>query len=67
MNHVVLGLEGCAVYFEDAISYSDSWNRHMNRVQSLFQCLMEARLTDFAQATVSYLGKEVGQCRVCRC
>lgn len=71
MNRVVSGLEGCAVYLDDVVVYSDSWEEHICRVQALFQRLVWARLTinlakcEFAKATVTYLGKVVGQGFVC--
>lgn len=67
MNRVVSGLEGCAVYLDDVVVYSDSWEEHVRRVQALFKRLEWARLTinlakcEFAKATVTYLGKVVGQ------
>lgn len=66
MNRVVGGLEGCAVYLGDLVVYSDSWEEHLFRIQALFNRLKEAKLTvnlakcEFAQATVTYLGKVVG-------
>ncbi len=67
MNRVVSGLEGCAVYLDDVVVYSDSWEEHVRRVRALFERLVWARLTvnlakcEFAKATVTYLGKVVGQ------
>lgn len=67
MNLVVSGLEGCAVYLDDVVVYSDCWEEHIRRVQALFEKLVWARLTvnlakcEFAKATVTYLGKIVGQ------
>ncbi|KAL1251972.1 hypothetical protein QQF64_019768 [Cirrhinus molitorella] len=67
MNGIVSGLEGCAVYLDDVVIFSDDWVQHVTRIQELFRRLVEAKLTvnlakcDFARATVSYLGKEVGQ------
>uniref|UniRef100_A0A8C1RHP2 Gypsy retrotransposon integrase-like protein 1 n=1 Tax=Cyprinus carpio TaxID=7962 RepID=A0A8C1RHP2_CYPCA len=70
MNRVVSGLQGCAVYLDDVVVYSDGWSEHLERIQALFTRLVEARLTvnlakcEFAQATVVYLGKVVGQGQV---
>ena len=67
MNLVVAGLEGCAVYLDDAVVYSDSWEVHLARIRNLFDRLRAANLTvnlakcEFARATVTYLGKQVGQ------
>lgn len=70
MNRVVAGLKGCAVYLDDLVVYSDTWHSHLQRIRALFERLAEARLTvnlakcDFAMATVTYLGRVVGQGRV---
>ena len=70
MNRVVSGLEGCAVYLDDVVIFSDTWEAHVQRVRALFNRLAEARLTvnlakcDFARATVTYLGRVVGQGQV---
>ena len=67
MNRVVGDLAGCAVYLDDVVVYSDSWERHVQRIQALFERLASARLTvnlakcEFARATVTYLGHVVGQ------
>lgn len=69
MNRVVSGLEGCSVYLDDSVIYSDTWHSHQ-RIQALFERFAEARLTinlakcEFAKATVTYLGRVVGQGRV---
>lgn len=65
-EQVVSGLEGCAVYL-DVVVYSDTWEQHLCRIAALFGRLAEARLTinlakcEFTRATVTYLGKVVGQ------
>lgn len=70
MNRVVSGLKGCAVYLDDLVIYSDTWHSHLQRIRALFDRLAEARLTinlakcDFGKATVTYLGRVVGQGRV---
>ena len=67
MNKVVRGLEGCAVYLDDVVIYSDTWEKHLEQVKALFDRLLWAQLTvnlakcEFAKATVTYLGKVVGQ------
>ena len=67
MNLVVAGLDGCAVYLDDVVVYSNSWGAHLSIIRDLFQRLSEACLTvnlakcEFASATVTYLGKVVGQ------
>ena len=67
MNKVVAGLEGVADYLDDVIVYSDTWEQHRDRVHALLVRLQDANLTvnvakcEFARATVTYLGKVVGQ------
>lgn len=58
MNMVVAGLEGCAVYLEDVVIFSDTRNAHVQRTTvNLVKC-------EFARATVTYLGRMVGQGQV---
>ncbi|XP_030271930.1 uncharacterized protein LOC115581177 isoform X1 [Sparus aurata] len=70
MNKVVSGLVGCAVYLDDVVVYSDTWEDHLQRIQALFDRLALASLTvnlakcEFAKATVTYLGKVVGHGQV---
>lgn len=70
MNRVVSGLEGCAVYLDDVVVHSDTWEKHVAHIRALFLRLLEAQLTvnlakcEFARATVTYLGKVVGQGQV---
>ncbi|XP_077946752.1 uncharacterized protein LOC144388777 [Gasterosteus aculeatus] len=62
--------QGCAVYLDDVVVYSEEWSEHLDRIRALFSRLVDARLTvnlakcEFAQATVAYLGKIVGQGQV---
>lgn len=70
MNKVTVGLEGCAVYLDDIVVYSDTCEQHFCCIRELFKRLSDANLTvhlakcDFAQATVTYLGKVVGMGKV---
>ena len=70
MNQVVAGLDGCTVYLDDVVIYSDTWSEHIQRIRALLDKLVWAGLTvnlakcEFAKATVTYLGKEVGQGQV---
>ena len=69
MNLVVSGLDGCAVYLDDVVIYSDTWEEHLVHIRKLFDRLKDAHLTvnlakcEFAEATVTYLGKVVGTVR----
>lgn len=70
MNEVISGLEGCAVYLDDVVIFSDTWEEHVARIHALFERLFFARLTvnlakcEFARGTVTYLGRVVGQGKV---
>lgn len=69
MNRLVNGLKGCAVYLDDVV-YSNTWDDHLKQIRALFDCLARGNLTlnlvkcDLATATVTYLGKVVGQGQV---
>ena len=71
MNTVVSGLQGCAVYLDDVVVFSNTWGGHLDSIRALFQRLAQAQSTvnlakcEFARATVTYLGKVVGQGQVC--
>lgn len=62
MNKVVSGLERCVVYLDDVVIFSDIWEEHLKRVESLFDRLAWASWTinvaecEFAKTTVTYLG-----------
>lgn len=57
---VVCGLQGCSVYLDDLVVYSDTWHSRLQHIHALFEPLAEAQLTinlakcDFAMATVTY-------------
>lgn len=67
MTTVLGNLDGCTVYLDDFVVFSDTWPQHLERIQTLFRRLAEAQLTvnlakcEFARATVRYLGRVVGQ------
>lgn len=54
------------MYLDDLVVFSDSWDLHLQRLRAVLMRLSEASLTvnlakcDFARATVTYLGKVVG-------
>lgn len=70
MNIVLRGLDNVEAYIDDVVVFSESWSDHLKHVRGLFERLKEANLTvnlsksEIAQATVTYLGKIVGQGKV---
>ena len=67
---VVNRLEGCAVYLDDVVIYSNTWEDYLSHIRALFERFANANLTvnlakcEFAKAMVTYLGKVVGQGQV---
>lgn len=65
MNLVVSGLEGCAVYLDDIVVFSHTWEEHQVRVEKLFDRLSDTHHTvnlakcEFAKTTV---GSKSGEC-----
>ena len=70
MNDILRGIPNCQAYLDDVVVYSDTWGEHMMLLEDLFKRLNDANLTvnlvksEFGQATVKYLGFEVGSGKV---
>ncbi|KAL0153020.1 hypothetical protein M9458_051619 [Cirrhinus mrigala] len=70
MNSVLAGVQNCKAYLDDTVVYSSSWKKHVDTLTIVFTRLRDASLTlnlskcEFAKATVTYLGKQVGQGQV---
>uniref|UniRef100_A0A7N8YKI4 Gypsy retrotransposon integrase-like protein 1 n=2 Tax=Mastacembelus armatus TaxID=205130 RepID=A0A7N8YKI4_9TELE len=70
MNIVLHDVEECSVYLDDVVVYTQNWPEHVNVLCKVFERLAQASLTlnlakcEFGQATVRYLGREVGQGQV---
>ena len=45
MNRVVAGLDGIAVYLDDVVVYSDTWEQHRDQVHALLVSLQDANLS----------------------
>lgn len=62
-------LQNCNAYLDDLVVYSMTWREHVS-LRAVFTSLLKASLTlnlakcEFGQATVTYLGKEVGHGKV---
>jgi transposase InsO family protein len=52
MNMVVRDLEGCAVYLDDVVIYSDNWETHLQRIDALFGRLADACLSQSSEMRV---------------
>uniref|UniRef100_A0AAY4AYL3 Gypsy retrotransposon integrase-like protein 1 n=1 Tax=Denticeps clupeoides TaxID=299321 RepID=A0AAY4AYL3_9TELE len=70
MAKVLCGIKNCDAYLDDIIVYSSTWSEHIHTLTAVFKRLQDASLTlnlakcEFGKATVTYLGKEVGQGQV---
>lgn len=67
VNTVLSGVDGCEAYLDDIIIYSGSWVEHLKTLYHVFRqlCLtLNLAKCEFARATVTYLGKVVGQGQV---
>lgn len=69
-NRIVEGLQGCGVYIDDIVLYSDTWEQHVDRLRQLFERLRMANLTinlaksKFGQKHIEYLGFHLGDGQV---
>lgn len=67
MQQVLSGVKNCDAYLDDVVVYSSSWETHLCSLGEVFLRLSNASLTinlakcEFGKATVTYLGKQVGQ------
>lgn len=65
-----MGVKNCEAYLDDVVAYSDTWDEHLETLTIIFSRLEKASLTlnlskcEFGKATVTYLGKQVGQGQV---
>ncbi len=70
INIVLAGVPQCNAYLDDLVVYSTDWSGHVSLLRTVFDRLAKASLTlnlvkcEFGQATITYLGKEVGQGQV---
>lgn len=70
MNTVLANIPRCTAYLDDVVVYSEDWQDHINTLRQVFERMRDATLTvnlakcEFAQATITYLGMEVGHGKV---
>ncbi len=64
INIVLSGVPNCNAYLDDLVVYSVDWSEHISLLWTVFERLANAKC-EFGQATIIYLGKEVGQGQVC--
>ena len=66
MTIITKDLEGCVVYLDDIVIYSDSWEDHLRQVRDFFLAIRAAGLvinlakSEFGKTSVTYLGHEIG-------
>ena len=67
MSQVLGNVDNCEVYLDDVVVFSDTWSSHVGTLSKVLANFQAASLTlnlakcEFGQATVTYLGKQVGQ------
>ena len=70
VNSLIFNLVGCKAYIDDAIIFSEEWERHLQTIRNFFDRLSEATLTvnltksEFCHANLTFLGHMVGQGQV---
>nr|XP_055054187.1 uncharacterized protein LOC129439536 [Misgurnus anguillicaudatus] len=70
INIVLSGVPNCNAYLDDLVIYSTDWEEHVSLLRVVFERLKKASLTlnlakcEFGQATITYLGRKVGQGQV---
>ncbi len=70
VNIVLADVPNCNAYLDDLVLYSVEWKEHVCLLRTVFERLRKANLTlnlakcEFGRATVTYLGKKVGQGQV---
>lgn len=70
INLILAGVMNCEAYLDDLLIFSETWEEHLVVLGNVFKRLPDARPTvnlgkcKFCIATVTYLGKQVGQCQV---
>ncbi|KAI2649596.1 Retrovirus-related Pol polyprotein [Labeo rohita] len=70
VNIVLADVPNCSAHLDDLVIYTMSWQEHLSSLRLVFERLSNASLTlnlakcEFGKATVTYLGKEVGQGQV---
>ncbi|XP_062420777.1 uncharacterized protein LOC134132778 isoform X2 [Pungitius pungitius] len=70
VNTVLAGVTNCNAYLDDVIVYTETWEEHLRILEQVFRRLAQANLTlnlskcEFGKATVTYLGRQVGQGQV---
>lgn len=71
INFVLSGVKHCTAYLDDIVIYTQTSVEHLQVLEKVFARLTDANLTlnlakcDFGRATVTYLGRQVGQGQVC--
>ena len=67
VNSLIFNLAGCKAYIDDAIIFSEEWERHLQTIRNFVNSLSEATLTvnltktEFCHANLTLLAHMVGQ------
>lgn len=66
VNVVLSDVPNCSAYIDDLVIYTYEWSTHLDVLEMAFKRLAQDSLTlnlakcELTQATVTYLGKQVG-------
>ena len=68
---ILSNIEGCVVYLDDLVIYSDTWEQHLIILNKVLKALSNANLVlnlrkcEFCKAQITYLGHQIGLGKVC--
>ena len=70
VNRLIFGQDGCKAYIDDAIIYSEEWEKQLATITEFFKRLSDVKLklnlpkSEFCHAYLTFLGHIVGQFQV---
>ena len=66
MNHIISGIEGCIVYLDDLVIFTDSWGELLQISRKVLDAISRANLMinlrkcEFGKGNITYLGHQIG-------
>ena len=71
MCQLLNNIEGCVVYLDDLVIYSNTWEQHLIILNKVLEALSNANLVlnlrkcEFCKAQITYLGHQIGLGMIC--